>query len=59
MGHTCCICRMLWSFSRDGAVPGWRLWSSVNPVTKTPVNAVLFMVRSYLVCVHLPSWCLQ
>ncbi|KAK9915256.1 hypothetical protein WJX75_006770 [Coccomyxa subellipsoidea] len=36
--------RMLWSFSRDGAVPGWRLWSSVNPWTKTPINAVCFMV---------------
>ena len=36
--------RMLWSFSRDGAVPGYKLWSSVNPWTKTPVNAVLFMV---------------
>ena len=39
-----CQIRMLWSFSRDGAVPGWRLWSSVNPITKTPINAVLFMV---------------
>ena len=36
--------RMLWSFSRDGALPGYKLWSSVNPWTKTPVNAVLFMV---------------
>ena len=35
---------MLWSFSRDGALPGYKLWSSVNPWTKTPVNAVLFMV---------------
>ncbi|CAL5221654.1 g3881 [Coccomyxa viridis] len=36
--------RMLWSFSRDGALPGYKLWSSVNPWTKTPVNAVMFMV---------------
>jgi amino acid transporter len=36
--------RMLWSFSRDGALPGYKLWSSVNPWTKTPVNAVIFMV---------------
>ncbi|BDA43078.1 Amino-acid permease BAT1 [Coccomyxa sp. Obi] len=35
--------RMLWSFSRDGAVPGWQLWSAVNPLTKTPINAVIFM----------------
>ncbi len=39
----CRACRMLWSFSRDGAVPGWQLWSAVNPLTKTPINAVLFM----------------
>jgi amino acid transporter len=38
------FCRMLWSFSRDGALPFWRFWSAINPVTKTPLNAVLFMV---------------
>lgn len=35
---------MLWSFSRDGGVPGWKIWSSVNPVTGTPINAVWAMV---------------
>ena len=30
---------MLWSFSRDGGVPGYRLWSSVNKFTGTPINA--------------------
>lgn len=32
--------RMLYAFSRDGAVPGSRWWHSINPHTKTPVNAV-------------------
>ncbi len=35
--------RMTYAFSRDGAIPGWRLWSKVNH-RKMPVNAVFFMV---------------
>lgn len=34
--------RMCYAFSRDGAVPGSRLWSKVNH-RRIPVNAVLFM----------------
>jgi amino acid transporter len=34
--------RMCYAFSRDGAIPGWRIWSRVN-VRKMPINAVLFM----------------
>ena len=33
--------RMTFAFSRDGAIPGSRLWSKVNPKTKVPANAVL------------------
>jgi amino acid transporter len=32
--------RMLYAFSRDGAVPGHRLWHRLHPSTRTPVNAV-------------------
>lgn len=32
--------RMMFAFSRDGAVPGWRMWSKVN-ASRTPVNAVV------------------
>ncbi|MFI6321183.1 amino acid permease [Nonomuraea sp. NPDC050556] len=32
--------RMTYAFSRDGAVPGWRLWSRVDK-NRTPVNAIL------------------
>jgi amino acid transporter len=35
--------RMTYAFSRDGAIPGWRIWSKVN-ARKMPVNAVFFMV---------------
>jgi amino acid transporter len=32
--------RMMYAFSRDGAVPGWRIWSRVND-NKIPFNAVI------------------
>jgi amino acid transporter len=34
--------RMCYAFSRDGAIPGWKLWSRVND-KRVPVNAVIFM----------------
>jgi amino acid transporter len=34
--------RMCFAFSRDGALPGWRLWSRVN-ARRTPFNAVILM----------------
>jgi amino acid transporter len=34
--------RMCYAFSRDGAIPGWRIWSKVN-AKRVPQNAVLFM----------------
>ncbi|BDA41309.1 Amino-acid permease BAT1 [Coccomyxa sp. Obi] len=35
--------RMLWSFSRDGGVPLYRVWAAVNSRTKTPINATWAM----------------
>jgi amino acid transporter len=32
--------RMMYAFSRDGAVPGWRIWSKVND-KRIPFNAVI------------------
>ncbi len=34
--------RMCYAFSRDGAIPGWRIWSRVNQ-RRIPFNAVIFM----------------
>lgn len=34
--------RMLYAFSRDGAVPGHRLWHRINPRTRTPTNSIWF-----------------
>ncbi len=36
--------RMLYAFSRDGAVPGHRLWHHINPRTRTPTNGIWFCV---------------
>jgi amino acid transporter len=35
--------RMTFAFSRDGAIPGSRVWAKVHPMTKVPVNAVIFV----------------
>jgi amino acid permease (GABA permease) len=32
--------RMIYAFSRDGALPGSWLWHKVNPRTRTPTNAI-------------------
>jgi amino acid transporter len=42
--------RMVYAFSRDGALPGSKLWHRINPKTRTPTNAVwLGIVLSFLV----------
>jgi amino acid transporter len=46
--------RMMYAFSRDGAVPGGALWRKVNPKTRVPVNAVLVSLVSS-VAVTLPA----
>jgi amino acid transporter len=32
--------RMVYAFSRDGGLPGSKLWHKINPKTRTPTNAV-------------------
>ncbi len=42
--------RMIYAFSRDGAVPGHRYWHKINPKTRTPTNSIwLAVVVSALV----------
>jgi amino acid transporter len=45
--------RMMYAFSRDGAVPGWRLWSKVNE-KRIPFNAVI-AVAVFAVILTLPA----
>ncbi|MHB1592687.1 MAG: amino acid permease [Streptosporangiaceae bacterium] len=41
--------RMIYAFSRDGALPGSRLWHQVNPKTRTPTNAIWLAVAGALI----------
>ncbi len=36
--------RMIYAFSRDGAIPGHKKWHRLNPRSRTPVNAVWLAV---------------
>ncbi|MDX6670605.1 MAG: hypothetical protein QOI91_968 [Solirubrobacteraceae bacterium] len=45
--------RMCFAFSRDGALPGWRIWSKVNR-NRVPVNAVMLMATAALL-ITLPA----
>ncbi len=44
MASTAANSRMLFAFSRDGAVPGHRFWHRINPRTRTPTNSIWFCV---------------
>ena len=46
--------RMSYAFSRDGALPGSRIWRRVNPRTGTPTNSIWLCVTCSTVLV-LPS----
>jgi amino acid transporter len=47
--------RQIWAFSRDGAIPGSRLWHRLSPRTRTPVPAVWLAAGSALV-LTIPGW---
>jgi amino acid permease (GABA permease) len=34
--------RMIYAFSRDGALPGSRFWHRINKRTRTPTNSIIF-----------------
>jgi amino acid permease (GABA permease) len=46
--------RMSYAFSRDGALPGSRIWKQVNPRTGTPTNSIWLCVALSIILV-LPS----
>src|SRR5580693_5977831 len=41
--------RMIYAFSRDGALPGSRMWHKVNKRTRTPTNAIWLAAGGALV----------
>jgi len=42
--------RVVFAFARDNALPGSRLWKRVNVKTRTPVNAVWFVIGFSAIC---------
>jgi amino acid permease (GABA permease) len=48
--------RMAYAFSRDGALPGSRLWKQVNARTGTPTNAIWLCVICSIILVVPALW---
>ncbi len=48
--------RMAYAFSRDGALPGSRLWKTVNTRTGTPTNSIWLCVGCSIVLVLPALW---
>ena len=46
--------RMIYAFSRDGAIPGSRRWHQINPRTRTPTNSILLATVA-AIALGLPS----
>ncbi|KAH7918273.1 amino acid transporter [Leucogyrophana mollusca] len=42
--------RVVFAFARDNALPGSRWWKQMNPHTRTPVNAVWFVMAGAAAC---------
>lgn len=42
-GCTTAATRCTWAFARDGAIPGYKLWSKVNTKLDLPLNAMIFV----------------
>lgn len=42
-GCTTAATRCTWAFARDGAIPGYSMWSKVNSKLDLPLNAMIFV----------------
>jgi amino acid transporter len=48
--------RMIYAFSRDGAIPGSRLWHKINKRTRTPTNSIWLAVAAAWILVAPAYW---
>jgi amino acid transporter len=48
--------RMIYAFSRDGAVPGHRIWHRINARTRTPTNSIWLAAAAAWVLVAPAYW---
>jgi amino acid transporter len=49
IGCTTAASRATWAFARDGAIPGSRLWRTVNPKLDVPLNAMMLSMAVQLI----------
>jgi amino acid permease (GABA permease) len=49
IGCTTAASRCVWAFSRDGAVPGAKIWMKVNKKLDVPVNAMMLSMAVQLI----------
>jgi len=49
IGCTTAASRATWAFSRDGAIPGYKLWKTVNPKLDVPLNAMMLSMAVQLI----------
>ncbi|KAL7777605.1 hypothetical protein CFE70_004272 [Pyrenophora teres f. teres 0-1] len=49
IGCTTAASRATWAFSRDGAIPGYKLWKKVNPKLDVPLNAMMLSMAVQLI----------
>src|SRR6185436_2300620 len=48
--------RMIYAFSRDGAIPGSNLWHKINKRTRTPTNSIWLAVTMAWLLVAPAYW---
>ncbi|HYM49591.1 MAG TPA: amino acid permease [Candidatus Limnocylindrales bacterium] len=48
--------RMIYAFSRDGAIPGSAFWHKVNKRTRTPTNSIIFAAVGALILALPAIW---
>lgn len=49
IGCTTAASRATWAFSRDGAIPGYKLWKTVNTKLDVPLNAMMLSMAVQIV----------
>jgi amino acid transporter len=49
IGCTTAASRATWAFARDGAIPGSKLWRTVNPKLNVPLNAMMLSMAVQLI----------
>ena len=49
IGCTTAASRCTWAFSRDGAIPGSKMWKQINPKLDVPLNAMMLSMAVQII----------